>query len=102
MSLTYDELTLSADAYSSQARAHVTPPAYTRVYRFRGREAHLREAACRTAARYRRDYDGWLGTGSQAEYEHAAALPLCAACFAWREVTLDDERLGIAHGTEMT
>jgi hypothetical protein len=101
MSLTYDELTLSADAYSSPARTHVTPPAYTRIYRFRGREAHLREATCRTALRFR-DYDGWLGTGSQAEYEHAAALPLCAACFAWREAGLADERLGIAHGTEMT
>jgi len=24
--------------------------------------------------------EGWLGTGSQAEYERATALPLCKAC----------------------
>jgi hypothetical protein len=24
--------------------------------------------------------EGWLGTGSQREYEHAASLPLCKRC----------------------
>lgn len=104
MSLTHDELTLGPDAYSPGC-ARATPPAYTRVYRRRSREAHLREAVTFTGCggpRAFRDWNGWLGTGSQEEYERAAALPLCGTCFRWREAALDDPRLGTAHGKEMT
>lgn len=103
MSLSYDELALGPDAYSPGC-AHASPPAYTRVYRLRGREAHLRELTAFTGCGGRAAFpgwDGWLGTGSQEEYEHAAGLPLCGKCFAYREHQLDDERLGTAHGTEM-
>jgi hypothetical protein len=104
MSLSYDELTLGPDAYSPGC-TRATPLAWTRVYRRRGREAHLRELTAFTGCggpRFSRDWDGWLGTGCQEEYEHAAALPLCRRCFAYREHRLDDERLGTGHGKEMT
>jgi len=101
MSLTWDELTLSADAYSSGS-AYATPSPCTRVYRCRGRYAHYREATGCPAVMRGRD-DDWLGAGTQHEYEQAAAMPLCPACFAWRHPAGDwDPRLGSAHGTEMT
>lgn len=101
MSLSWDEITLGPDAYSSYGRQHVSPPVWTRIYRVRGREAHLAEATCAVQSRHR-DYDGWRGTGTQDEWEHAAALPLCWECFAYREAYVDDERLGTGHGREMT
>lgn len=78
-------------AYDS-APARGTGLAWTRVYRLRGRKAHLRREDGASIACWPADQPGdsgtedhWLGTGSQAEYEHAAALPLCLACFAVRE-----------------
>lgn len=78
---------MTPDAYDS------SPPrgsalAWTRVYKRGGRYAHLRRPdgsqviACSCADGTE---DCWLGTGSQAEYEHAAALPLHPGCFAVRE-----------------
>jgi hypothetical protein len=99
MTLTYDEITLGPDAYSSEP-ARGGGPEYTRVYLRRARVAHLREALC--PALDRAGYDSWLGTGSQPEYEHAVRLPLCSRCFAWRESYLDDERLGTGHRRKMT
>jgi len=77
------------DAYDSTP-PRGSRPEYTRVYLLGllgGQEAHLDEAVSWTgcgghAAGCR---DRWLGTGSQDEYETAARLPLCRACFAWRE-----------------
>lgn len=106
MSLTYDEMTLGPDAYSSgSSRATIT---YTRVYRKGGQYAHFRELAIMTGCQTQeQDDDIWYGTGSQAEYEHAAAKPLCSRCFRAREgggqdPTARDHRLGSAHGVEMT
>lgn len=74
-----------------------TPPRgteliWTRVYRKGGRMAHLRkedgsgDIACEGPfSRQDGRDDHWLGTGSQAEYEHAAGLPLHPACFSVRE-----------------
>lgn len=81
-----------------------TPPrgtelTWTRVYTERGREAHLRhedgggDIACRgPLSREDGQDDRWLGTGSQDEYDHAAAMPLCTGCFSVREAA----RIGIA------
>ena len=78
------------DAYDSTP-VRGTPLEWTRVYRSGGRHAHLREEsggliAC-SVWRFREGgwEAGWLGTGSQDEYEHAAGLPLCLGCFAVRE-----------------
>lgn len=80
-----------------------TPPrgtelTWTRVYRKGGRMAHLRkedgsgDIACGgPLSRQDGRDDYWLGTGSQAEYEHAASLPLHPACFSVREAA----RIGI-------
>jgi hypothetical protein len=55
---------------------------FTRVYRRNVRVAHLvgpgtshGEPMCPARSEH-----GWLGTGSQWEYEHAATLPLCGEC----------------------
>ena len=61
-----------------------------RVYTPRGRMAHLlrpgdQPSAGRAPAlclRYPRPGASWLGTGSQDEYDKAAALPLCGKCDA--------------------
>jgi hypothetical protein len=62
---------------------------YTRVYTPQGQVAHLmRPIAAGPADDYRHALcpsvppgdSQWLGTGDQAEYERAEALPLCAAC----------------------
>lgn len=82
-------LCLAPDAYDSTS-PRGSRPEYTRVYLPGGRQAHLAEAVswtgCGGRAAGRRDC--WLGTGSQDEYETAARLPLCTACFAWRETGL--------------
>jgi len=60
----------------------------TRVYTPYGRMAHLLPlgalvsfgspvALCRRSPAL---FDSWRGTGSQAEYDKAAALPLCQRC----------------------
>lgn len=95
---------MGPDTYDSTMQRG-TGPVYTRIYRKRGRYAHLRELAssCQVLRQwwYIHD-DGWLGTGSQAEYERAEALPLCPWCFRAREARLPDPRLGAGHGVEMT
>lgn len=98
MSLTWDEQTLSPDAWSDTAPPRWRPEPMTRVYLVGGRVAHYREHA---ACIRRRDYDDWHGTGSQAEYDRAAVKPLCPACFAWRWRAFPDGRLGTGHGTEL-
>jgi len=95
MELTYDEMALGPDAYSSRPSRGTLE--YTRVYRAYGRHAHLRESGCR----YLTARSLMYGTGSQSEYEEAAGLPLCRACFAWREQYRDDPRLGTGHGCAM-
>lgn len=56
---------------------------YRRVYLPSGRRAHLsppfsaRSGLCAIAPEWPAD---WLGTGSQDEYDRAAALPLCRRC----------------------
>jgi hypothetical protein len=63
-------------------------PQPTRVYTPYGKMAHLLPLGDRATAGYpvalcRRSpalFDSWLGTGSQGEYEKAAALPLCKRC----------------------
>jgi hypothetical protein len=76
----------ASDAYDSTP-PRGSRPQYTRVYLPGGREEHLDEAVswtgCGGHAAGRRDL--WLGTGSQEEYDTAERLPLCLACFAWRE-----------------
>ena len=58
----------------------------TRVYTRRGRAAHLLSpvstirngrALCPVDPQWPGE---WLGTGTQAEHEHAASLPLCRHC----------------------
>ena len=62
-------------------------PDHSRVYLPGGREADLAEAVCWTGCggRAASRRDRWHGTGSQEEYETAKRLPLCRACFGWRE-----------------
>jgi hypothetical protein len=73
----------SPDAASWSA----TPPplhehTWTRVYKRGQREAHIKELVYSAHARKPdRWFDGWLGTGSQEEYDRAAAMPLCPHCF---------------------
>jgi len=94
---------MSADSYDSAPRQG-SEPVWTRVYRRGGHFAHLWEAgaACPIIYQHYADTGNWYGTGSQEEYEAAAAKPLCRRCFAAREARLPDPRLGTAHGTEMT
>lgn len=111
MTLTYDEETLSYDAYSSAGA--VNPRAtlsYTRVYRKGGQYAHLEELIYSAHSDDTPEgpplswdnQESWYGTGSQDEYEHAAAKPLCPKCFARREAgQFMDHRLGAGHGVEM-
>jgi hypothetical protein len=104
VTLTWDEQTLSADAYSWEAAPARHETVFTRIYLRGGRYAHLREAVdstgCGGPDGWRRD--DWLGTGRQHEYEIAARMPLCPRCFGWREAGIaDDPRLGTAHGTDM-
>lgn len=87
---------MTPDAYDS------TPPrgtalAWTRVYQLGGEHAHLRhedgfgDIACLGPLSDENGQDdNWLGTGGQEEYELAAALPLCEACFRVREAGLSD------------
>jgi hypothetical protein len=54
----------------------------TRLYMRLGRVAHLRNTfapgvLCDATPP---SHEEWLGTGSQAEYEKAAGLPLCRKC----------------------
>lgn len=80
------------DAYDS-APARGAPPGWSRVYRKGGRKAHLVHyeglwIACDDLADPKMgepSAGSWLGTGSQQEYDRAASLPLCLACFAVRE-----------------
>lgn len=67
---------------------------YGRLYLREGHRAHLSlpfgtasisEALCPVMPTWP---DEWLGTGSQAEYEKAAALPVCCACMARYAVSL--------------
>lgn len=87
---------MTSDAYDSTP-ARGTGPVWTRVYRPYARHAHLRQdvglgsVACDPLDRRWPDDDEWRGTGSQEEYDRAAVLPLCTACFAIREAA----RLGI-------
>lgn len=100
MSLTWDELTISPDAWTSTSEPAAGRMPVTRVYLRGARTAHYREHQDCTR---HRDYDDWRGTGSQREYETAGRLALCPACFAWREnAGIADERLGTGHGTGMT
>ncbi len=61
----------------------VSRPEFTRVYASnRAQKAHLVRHSGEPNAlcgRYA-DWWGFLGTGSQLEYEHAAILPTCADC----------------------
>ena len=82
---------VTPDAYDA-APPRGTELAWTRVYRKGGRYAHLREEdgsgdiACDDPlSREDGRDDHWLGTGSQAGYEHARSLPLHPGCFAVRE-----------------
>lgn len=65
-----------------------TPTEWERCYRPNSRCAHLRIDShawpvCSYDGRYDHiDPASWLGTGSQAEYDTAAALPLCKICAA--------------------
>lgn len=60
----------------------------TRVYLAFSEMAHLLEPGVQATAgrppslcrRAPQRYSAWLGTGSQAEYERAAELPLCRKC----------------------
>lgn len=90
---------MTRDEYDS-APLRSTMLEWTRVYRLRERIAHLRKEtgdttiACNDPADPEMPPaldDCWLGTGSQAEYEHAAALPLCPRCFARREPSYGGE-----------
>lgn len=59
------------------------PDGYTLVYRPTGRYAHFADTG--DAGGYCEVYcrlggTGWLGTGSQEQYERAASLPKCPAC----------------------
>lgn len=73
------------------------PQPLTRVYRDGEDVAHLREDVAPAELILCRHYDdqgdplpgypvsydaelGWMGTGSQDEYDRAAALPLCPEC----------------------
>ena len=74
-------------------------PRETRVYTSRGRVAHLlpvnespslgRNALCGRGAWP----TGWLGTGSQREYEAAEGLPTCADCAGRLESRADFNHL---------
>jgi hypothetical protein len=61
---------------------------WERCYRPNSRCAHLREHSrgypiCGYDGRWDHiDPVNWLGTGSQAEYDRAAELPLCKLCAA--------------------
>lgn len=84
------------DTYDSTPPRGTELP-WTRVYRRGGREAHLRREdgsgiiACVTerpdpgGPQWNGTEDWWHGTGSQAEYDHAAEMPLCTRCFSVRE-----------------
>lgn len=61
------------------------PPEYNRVYTQYGKAAHYTEQGTVTLCRiWDLDTTGFLGTGSQLEYEHASALPLCKTCAGGR------------------
>lgn len=84
---------MTPDAYDS-APPRGTAPSWTRLYQRGGHYAHLeqeRHVMCRNPLREDAWVDeSWRGTGSQAEYEHAAAMPLCPACFRLREIRFED------------
>lgn len=68
----------------------------TRVYTRHGKRAHLLPPTASIIARGTvlcpadSTWDtGWLGTGSQAERDHAAALPVCAKC--WSRARAEDD-----------
>lgn len=95
---------MSADSYDSSPPRGGGPLHWTRVYLPYGRTAHLLEvgSGCPVVcSHYNREF---LGTGSQEEYDRAAAKRLCMSCFRVREhyANHPDPRLGSAHGVEMT
>lgn len=55
---------------------------WTKVYRKGAKRAHIMQllSSAHPYAPSSWDDDSWLGTGSQEEYEAAAALPLCMRC----------------------
>lgn len=104
---------LSCDSYDS-APPRGTGPTCTRVYLRGGHYAHLQWDDTRGYVMCERGHDrdgdplpchhpdDWYGTGSQHEYDKAAALPTCPRCFTIRERRLPDARLGTGHSQEMT
>lgn len=64
----------------------MTPEGRTRIYLLGAGIAHLRHMRGfqqgPVCGGFDADGDRWLGTGSQEEYETAAALPLCGECAA--------------------
>ena len=52
----------------------------SRVYTPKGKVAHLTEQGTITLCRLWYP-DGFLGTGSQEEYETAATMPTCKTCY---------------------
>ena len=79
------------------------PCCFTRCCRACGRHAlaprydELPDPRCACPHYRQHGRDEWHGTGSQAEYDKAAALPLCPRCFAVRERQSQDPRLGTGH-----
>lgn len=55
---------------------------YERVYMRRGHVAHLKALGDLSVlcAKWHQPAHWWLGTGSQEEIDHAAAMPLCKSC----------------------
>lgn len=95
---------MSVDSYNSAPPRPGGPLVWTRVYLPCGRRAHLLEVGSGCPVVWAHERSDFLGTGYQAEYERAAAKPLCRDC--WRVqghyANHPDERLGMAHGVEMT
>lgn len=71
-----------------------------RGYTYHGAVAHLLPHGRRTALCGRSPvwHSDWYGTGSQAEYEKAAALPLCAYCAKRAEQNAAAERAAFGTG----
>lgn len=97
---------ISHDSYNSSPHRGGTELAWTRVYTYYGKVAHLKElaASCKYLMWMDCDLAYLLGTGSQDEFEKAAAMRLCRECFRIRELYANhpDPRLGMGHGVEMT
>lgn len=91
---------MTPDAYDSPPGQ---APVFTRVYQAGGSHAHLRheDGSQRILHEWdpdaETDPDTWLGTGDQDEYDRAAGLPLCPACFQQQQAAFPDPRLGAGH-----